>query len=421
MNTQKQQNYLAPFLTMVILFFFVGFLTCINQQFQGPIKKVFLDDPSLEGIKFTLANIIIFSWFLAYPLTGGIGSSWVAKYGYKGTLIRALGVLAVGLGIFTLSAWYEVNVSSRIDIAGYNIPLAYFIFIIGSYVAGAGVTIMQVVINPYLVNCSVKGTSGIQRQNIGGSANSIGTTIAPLFVAYIIFSGASDVTVDQVVFPFAGLAIAIIVVALVVSRLTLPVIPNTTETAGEKLTRSVWSFRHLTLGVVALFFYVGVEVSAGTYIVDYAKEIGGNVASKATLMASLYWGSMLVGRLIASGLSNVSARTQLTITSVLATILCVVAMTMKQPWVIVGMGLTHSVMWSAIFTLAIDGLGKYTSKASGVLMIGVLGGGVIPLVQSMLADYLGGYHYTWILVIVCELFLIFYALVGSRHKENVLD
>ncbi|MDD4820265.1 MAG: MFS transporter, partial [Flavobacteriales bacterium] len=283
MNTQKQQNYLAPFLTMVILFFFVGFLTCINQQFQGPIKKVFLDDPSLEGIKFTLANIIIFSWFLAYPLTGGIGSSWVAKYGYKGTLIRALGVLAVGLGIFTLSAWYEVNISSRVDIAGYNIPLAYFIFIIGSYVAGAGVTIMQVVINPYLVNCSVKGTSGIQRQNIGGSANSIGTTIAPLFVAYIIFSGATDITVDQVVWPFAGLAIAIVVVALVVSRLTLPVIPNTTETAGEKLTRSVWSFRHLTLGVIALFFYVGVEVSAGTYIVDYAKEIGGSVASKATL------------------------------------------------------------------------------------------------------------------------------------------
>ncbi|MDD4820632.1 MAG: MFS transporter, partial [Flavobacteriales bacterium] len=134
-----------------------------------------------------------------------------------------------------------------------------------------------------------------------------------------------------------------------------------------------------------------------------------------------YWGSMLVGRLIASALSKVSARTQLTVTSIIATLLCIIAITIKQPWVIVGMGLTHSVMWSAIFTLAIDGLGKYTSKASGVLMIGVLGGGIIPLVQSMLADYLGGYHYTWILIIACELFLIFYALVGSRHGEEKLD
>lgn len=171
MDTNKQQNYLAPFITMVILFFFVGFLTCINQQFQGPIKKVFLDDPSLQNIKFTLGTIIIFSWFLAYPLTGNTGANWVTKYGYKGTMIRALGVLAVGLGIFTFSAWYEVNVSSRVDIAGYNIPVAYFIFILGSYVAGAGVTIMQVVINPYLVNCAVKGTSGVQRQNMGGSAD----------------------------------------------------------------------------------------------------------------------------------------------------------------------------------------------------------------------------------------------------------
>ena len=118
MDTNKQQNYLAPFITMVILFFFVGFLTCINQQFQGPIKKVFLDDPSLQNIKFTLGTIIIFSWFLAYPLTGNTGANWVTKYGYKGTMIRALGVLAVGLGIITFSAWYEVNVSSRVDIAG---------------------------------------------------------------------------------------------------------------------------------------------------------------------------------------------------------------------------------------------------------------------------------------------------------------
>ncbi len=420
MDTNKQQNYLAPFITMVILFFFVGFLTCINQQFQGPIKKVFLDDPSLQNIKFTLGTIIIFSWFLAYPLTGNTGANWVTKYGYKGTMIRALGVLAVGLGIFTFSAWYEVNVSSRVDIAGYNIPVAYFIFILGSYVAGAGVTIMQVVINPYLVNCAVKGTSGVQRQNMGGSANSIGTTIAPLFLTYVVFGGmaSEDITINQVILPFAVLTAVILVVSFVVSKLKLPTIPNTVSEVGEKLPKSIWSFRHLTLGVVAIFFYVGVEVSVGTYVVDYAKSLDGSFAANAALMASLYWGAMLVGRLVGSSLSKVSARTQLVFTSVAAAVLCLVATLMQNPWILVAMGLVHSIMWSAIFTLAIDGLGKYTSKGSGALMIGVLGGGIIPLVQSMMADYFGGFHITWYFIVACECYLIFYALAGSRHSSS---
>lgn len=420
MDTNKQQNYLAPFITMVILFFFVGFLTCINQQFQGPIKKVFLDDPSLQSIKFTLGTIIIFSWFLAYPLTGNTGSNWVTRYGYKGTMIRALGVLAVGLGIFTFSAWYEVNVATRVDIAGYNIPIAYFIFILGSYVAGAGVTIMQVVINPYLVNCSVKGTSGVQRQNMGGSANSIGTTIAPLFLTYVVFGGmaSEDITINQVILPFAVLTAVILVVSFVVSKLKLPTIPNTVSEVGEKLPKSIWSFRHLTLGVVAIFFYVGVEVSVGTYVVDYAKSLDGSFAANAALMASLYWGAMLVGRLVGSSLSKVSARTQLVFTSVAAAILCLVATLMQNPWILVAMGLVHSIMWSAIFTLAIDGLGKYTSKGSGALMIGVLGGGIIPLVQSMMADYFGGFHITWYFIVACECYLIFYALAGSRHSSS---
>lgn len=173
----------------------------------------------------------------------------------------------------------------------------------------------------------------------------------------------------------------------------------------------------MTLGVVALFFYVGVEVSVGTYVVDFAKSLEGSFAANATLMASLYWGAMLVGRLVGSSLSKVSARTQLVFTSIAAAVLCLAAAVFLNPWILVAMGLVHSIMWSAIFTLAIDGLGKYTSKASGVLMIGVLGGGVIPLLQSMMADYFGGYHITWYFIVLCECFLIFYALVGSRHGK----
>ena len=170
--------------------------------------------------------------------------------------------------------------------------------------------------------------------------------------------------------------------------------------------------------MVAIFFYVGVEVSVGTYVVDYAKSLDGSFAANAALMASLYWGAMLVGRLVGSSLSKVSARTQLVFTSVAAAVLCLAATLMQNPWILVAMGLVHSIMWSAIFTLAIDGLGKYTSKGSGALMIGVLGGGIIPLVQSMMADYFGGFHITWYFIVACECYLIFYALAGSRHSSS---
>ncbi len=418
MSEQKQQNYLGPFITMVILFFFVGFLTVVNQQFQGPLKEALLS--GAPAIKNTLAVMITFIFFLAYPLTGGIGAKWVDKHGYKKTLVRALLVLIVGLAIFEASVLQHAKAPSFITISGNAIPIGYFIFLIGSYVVGAALTIMQVVINPYLVACNVKGTSGVQRQMMGGASNSTGTTIAPFFVAAVIFGGVASekIKIDQLIVPFIGLIVVIGILAFVVNRLTLPNIQGTTNEGAEKLEKSVWSFSHLKLGVIGIFFYVGIEVAIGANINLYAESLGGSFAERASLMASLYWGGMLVGRLISSTLNKVSPNAQLILTSIVATILVTASMVTGNPWLLVFAGLCHSVMWSGIFTLAIEKLGKYTSKGSGALMIGVLGGGVLPWIQAMMADAMGNnWTWTWAIVIVGELYVLYYALSGYKVKQ----
>ena len=302
-QSKQQASYLGPFLAMVFLFFIVGFLTTANTQFQGPLKETFLAE--VGGLKNTFATLITFSWFLAYPLSGGVGSRWINRYGYKGTLIRGLVVMIVGLGLFFLSSWFTVRFPEAAWRAGESVvPYGFLIFLIGSFVVGASATILQVVINPYLTACYVRGTQPIQRLAIGGSANSVGTTLAPYFVTGVVFGGLSmsEIRIDQLMLPFFSLMVVIMLVVFLLMRFSLPDVQGTKAEAGEKLERSVWSFRHLALGVVAIFFYVGVEVCIGGNINLYAMEMG--MASPA-LLATLYWGGMLVGRLAGSSLSHV--------------------------------------------------------------------------------------------------------------------
>lgn len=411
----KQVNYVGPFITMVFLFFIVGFLTTANTQFQGPLKETFLSE--VGGLKNTFATLITFSWFLAYPLCGGVGSSWIGKHGYKGTLIRGLVVMFVGLGLFFLSSWFTVRFPEACWQVGESvIPGGFFIFLLGSFIVGASATILQVVINPYLTACYVRGTQPIQRLAIGGSANSVGTTLAPYFVTGVVFGGLSmsEIRIDQLMAPFFALMVVIVLIVVLLMRFSLPDVQGTKAEAGERLERSVWSFRHLALGVVAIFFYVGVEVCIGGNINLYAIEM--DYASPA-LLATLYWGGMLIGRLVGSSLSKISPRTQLTVTTSFAAILTLLAITFDNPWLLTAVGLFHSIMWGAIFTLSVAHLGKYTSVASGVFMIGVVGGAVFPLLQGVLADVLGGWRWSWCLVIIGELFMLYYALVGSRVRE----
>ena len=178
-----------------------------------------------------------------------------------------------------------------------------------------------------------------------------------------------DIQIDQLMVPFLALMAVISLIVLLLMKLSLPDIQGTRVEKGEKLEKSVWSFRHLTLGVVAIFFYVGVEVCIGANINLYAIEM--DYASPA-LMATLYWGGMLVGRLVGSSLSKISPRVQLTVTTVSAGVLALLAILLNNPWLLTAVGLFHSIMWGAIFTLSVAHLGKYTSVASGVFMLSLI-------------------------------------------------
>lgn len=413
---KDQANYMAPFLTMVFLFLIVGFLTTANTQFQGPLKALLLSD--LEGMQNTFSTLITFSWFLAYPLCGGIGTRWINKAGYRSTLVRGLVVMVAGLGLTYLSSYSAVNYpEAGIPMGQHMIPGAFILFLLGSFVTGASATILQVVINPYLTACTVPGTQAVQRLAIGGSANAIGTTVAPFFVTYVVFGGLAmdDISVDSIMTPFLLLMAVIAAVAVGLKNLALPDIASARDAGDKKLPDSVWSFSHLTLGVIAIFFYVGAEVCIGANINMYAIER--NLASPA-LLATLYWGGILVGRLVGSTLSKVPPRTQLTVTTICATLLTALAVALSDPWMLAGVGLFHSIMWGCIFTLAVAHLGKYTAAASGVFMIGVVGGAIMPLLQGVMADAMGGWRMSWLIVIFCELFMLYYARIGSKVKKT---
>lgn len=411
-----QQNYTGPFLAMVFLFLIVGFLTTANTQFQGPLKEAFLSDAG--ALKNTFATLITFSWFLAYPLSGPVGSRWVNVHGYKGTLLRGLMVMAIGLALFFVSSWVTVQFPQAIIGSGkISLHMGFLVFLLGSFITGASATILQVVINPYLSACSIKGTQSIQRLAIGGTANSIGTTVAPYFVTGIVFGGlaAEEVSINQIMIPFLALTAVILILLGLLSRFSLPDIEGTRNEGSEKLEKSVWSFKHLTLGVIAIFFYVGVEVCIGGNINLYAMDKG---MESPALLATLYWGGMLIGRSVGSSLSRIPPRTQLIVTTVSASVLVCAAMILDNPWILAAVGLFHSIMWGAIFTLATARLGKYTSIASGVFMIGVVGGAVLPLLQGMIADAAGVWRSSWFIVLAGELFMLYYAVSGSRIRQT---
>ncbi|WP_455631639.1 MFS transporter [Parabacteroides sp.] len=421
MNTQKT-NPLGPFIVLIFIYFIVGFLTTVNGQCQAPLKVAFLKDAG--EFKNTFVTLISFFFFLGYLLNGTLGGRWINRYGYKKTLIRALSIMVVGLTVFFFSSWFTVRYESwNLAIASARVPYGYFIFLLGSYLMGTSATLLQVVINPYVAAYEVRGTQPVQRMNIVCAFNSFGTTIAPFFVTGVMFGGVAieEIQVEQLMVPFVLLAAFIALTAFITQRLYLPDVMNTKANEGERLERSIWSFRHLRLGVIAIFFYVGAEVSIGVNINLHAVELegpNGMHMNTPALLATLYWGGLMVGRIVSSMFSKISPRVQLTVATSFATVLTVIAIWTNNLWVLVSVGLFHSVMWGCIFTLAIQGLNKYTSKASGVFMMGVFGGAVFPVLQGALADVLGSWRWTWGIVVVCELVMLYYAQVGSRIKEE---
>lgn len=414
----------GPFLLLTFIYFIVGFLTTVNGQCQGPLKIAFLSEAT--AMRNSLTTLISFAFFLGYLLNSSRTGRMLNLIGYKRTLIRSLIVMVEGLVFYTASAFCaEYAGDAGVVVNGDFVPFGYFVFLMGSFLMGTAAAMLQVVINPYIAAYPLPGTSAVQRMNFTCAVNSFGTTIAPLFVTGIMFAGVplNSVTASQLTLPFILMTICIVVTTLTTRRLALPDIEGirssssdaTSSASSAVNTRSVWSFRNLKYGVITIFFYVGTEVSIGNNINLHAMELASGGASLSpALLATIYWGGFLIGRMVSASMKNVKPRPMLITVSLGAIALMIAAMLTENLWLLAAVGLFHSVMWSCVFTLAVDGLGKYTSRASGVFMMGVFGGAVFPVLQGMLADWIGSWQFTWTIALVCEFVLLWYGLRGYR-------
>ncbi len=435
MNQEKKYG-LGPFVILTFIYFIVGFLTTVNGQFQGPLKIAFLSD--VTALRNTLVTLIPFFFFLGYLVNSSTGGRWINSYGYKKTLMRALVIMILALVFYLLASLLADKYSGwGFNIATDYIPYGYLVFLLGSFLMGTSAALLQVVINPYIASYELPNTQSVQRLSIVGAINSIGTTVAPFFVTGVMFAGAAidSVTAAHLITPFILIILFIGVVTLVTARLNLPNIEGTYSSEEKKAERSIWSFRHLRLGVIAIFFYVGAEVAIGINVNLHAMELlehgkaltffgqdniilWGLHLGIPALLATLYWGGLMVGRILSSFINFISPRTQLLFTAILALVLTTIAILTNNLWVLITVGLCHSIMWAAIFSLSVKGLKEYTSKASGVFMMGVFGGAIFPLIQGFMADSVGSWRWTWAIVKVCELVILYYALWGSKIKES---
>lgn len=376
---------------------------------------------------------------MGYLLNSAKTGRLLNKIGYKKTLIRSMMVMVLALAFYLASAiiaeyWGGAGVRISQDF----VPFGYFVFLLGAYLMGTSAAMLQVVINPYIVAYPLPGTQPVQRMNFTCAVNSFGTTIAPFFVTGVMFAGVSleSVSADQLTIPFLVMMLVIALTTWTTSRANLPDIEGTRDVTDDKENerktdasvqtssaveekskqRSIWSFRHLKYGVITIFFYVGTEVGIGNNMNLHAMDLmGQGYDFSPALLATLYWGGFLVGRMVSAGLKNVAPRPMLLFVSVAAIVLMLTSMFTENLWLMAAVGLFHSVMWSCIFTLAVDGLKEYTSRASGVFMIGVFGGAVFPVLQGLLADYVGSWQFTWLIPLFCEFVILWYGLVGYKQ------
>lgn len=409
----KQQNFTPAIVVMFALFFMIAFVTNLAGSMGVVVTNQFGASKALSQLG-TLAN------FIAYACMGIPGGIILKRKGYKFTSQLAVIIGLVGVGIQFLSGYVE----------------SFAVYVIGAFVAGFSMCLLNICVNPMLNTLGGGGNKGNQLVQFGGSCNSIGGTLAPFLVGWLVGGSIQDATVAKAA-PVMMLAMVIFALAFVVITFTNIPEPHL-ETAEEKAARkagqktkekySPLSFRHFVLGAVAIFFYVGIEVGIPNTANVYFSGVEGIGPKVAGSFVSAYWLCMLIGRLVGGALgSKISSRSMLLVTSGVAILLLLGVILVPETvmfsgvpvalYLMVFCGLCTSVMWGSIFNLAAEGLGKYTAAASGIFMALVCGGGIIPFVQNLLADVIGSIP-SYGVLIVCLAYLVFYALAGSKNVNK---
>ncbi len=380
-------------LTVVTTVFFMwGFVTVLNDILVPHLKALF-------KLNYTETMLIQFTFFSAYFLMSIPSSRILARIGYRRSLVAGLAVMGLGALLF-----YPASI----------VP-SYGFFLGALWVLASGITLLQVAANPYVSRLGPpEGASS--RLNLAQAFNSLGTTIAPALGGLIILSGAGASSVQL---PYLGIAALLFALAFAISRFHLPALPDIEERHGISAGDSIWKHRHLVLGAVAIFVYVGAEVSIGSFLVNYFSQpfIGGLAAKVAAGYVSFYWGGAMAGRFIGSAVMRTltpakvlggAAACAFVLVSASVASTGLVAM-----WSIIAVGLFNSVMFPTIFTLGIAELGPLTGKASGLLIMAIVGGALVPLLQGVLADSIG-IHTAFLLPAVCYLYIVFYGFRSSR-------
>ena len=411
--TNNKSNIL-PIVVMFLLFFMIAFVTNFAGSMGVIVKTQFGASNAMAQLG-TLAN------FIAYAVMGIPAGLILKRKGYKITSLLAVSVGFVGVGIQWLSGYAE----------------SFGVYVLGAFIAGFSMCLLNIVVNPMLNTLGGGGKRGNQLIQFGGSCNSIGGTLAPIILGYLIGGSAANAQVGDAA-PAMLAAMLIFLLAFVIIFLTKipePHIETAEQRAAAKANKDQYSplsFRHFVLGAVAIFFYVGVEVgipnTANLYMANNP-AVGPAIAGT---VVGLYWLMMMFGRLIGGAVGGkVSSKAMLAAVSTLAIVMLLGVMFLPETWVVtfkgialpVSMilmflcGLMTSVMWGAIFNLAAEGLGKYTPAASGIFMALVCGGGILPFFQNLLADY-SNYLISYIVPIIGLLYILFYALVGSKNVNK---
>ena len=415
MEQKKKNGAVIAIAAMVFLFAMISFVTNMAAPF-GTIWKLKYEWAGMVG------NLMNFAAYLFMGIPAGM---MITKIGYKKTALVALALGFIGVAVQYGSSTMNADAIS-----------AYVVYLLGAFICGFCVCILNTVVNPMLNLMGGGGNKGNQLIQIGGSLNSLAATLTPMLAGAMIGEITKDTSMGDVSMLLI-IAMAIFAASFVIIYLTKIEEPETEKSNVVEGIKGALKYKHLVLGIIAIFFYVGIEVGIPGQLLFYlSKPVadGGVLGSAAIagVIAGFYWLLMLVGRLTSAFISGaVSSRAQLTTVSAVALILLVAAIFMPEtstitlaganvPFkvaLIVACGLCTSVMWGVVFNLATEGLGKYTAAASGLFMTMVVGGGIMPFIQNIAADTIGDINSYWIVVAMLA-YMLFYALVGSRPSKK---
>ena len=424
MSNQKKQW--GAIIVMIALFAMIAFVTNLCSPMANIIK-------AQGDIPEVLAQIGNYGNFVAYLVMGIPAGMLIAKFGYKKTALIGLTVGIIGI----LVQWF----SGMLD-AKENLGLVFAVYLVGAFIAGFCMCILNCVVNPMLNLLGGGGNSGNQLIQLGGVFNSSAAVAVYIIMGALIGEISKDTAISDAT-PALMIALGIFVLAFVVILFTKIDEPEQAP-VEVSLIKGALTYRHFTLGILAIFLYMGIEVGVPTYVNMYLVNTPalGISAATAGLIVAVYWFMMLIGRFVGASIGNkVSSRAMITTVSVATLVLVAFGMfsnpetTVEVPGIDWGtltliwakvpvgifafllVGLCTSVMWGGIFNMAVEGLGKYTAVASGIFMTMVFGCAVMLAIQAQVAemtDYMTSY---WV-VIFCAAYILFYALVGSKPAKK---